>query len=132
MDASDPRHDEQIAAVHEILGGLGLGEKRRVLVMNKIDRLPAGEGAALAHRAGGVAVSAASREGLADLLHACNRHLWADGRVPFAEVEAGAPRPPPPDAAPAPEQDAAAPPSAAAPSPPEPPRLLPATLRRVS
>jgi GTP-binding protein HflX len=144
VDASDPRHGEQVAAVDAILGSLGLTEKRRVLVLNKIDRLPPGEGEALAHRTGGVAISAATRDGISALLHACDRMLWAKGRVPFAEVEAGAPAP-----AAAEEAPAAAPPPApregpgaepppvpgAAPeegSPGEPPRLLPAALRRVS
>ena len=62
-----------------------------MLVFNKVDRLPPGEGAALAHQAGGVAISAATRDGLSDLLHRCDRLLWDDGRVAFAEVEAGAP-----------------------------------------
>src|SRR6266540_6090307 len=133
VDASDPRHEEQVRAVDQILGGLGLAEKRRVLVMNKIDRLPPGEGAALAHRAGAIAISAASREGIADLLHACDRLLWADGRVPFTEVEAGAPLPPEGACA-----AAATPPTlGAGPGPddraePPPARLLPAALRRVS
>jgi GTP-binding protein HflX len=113
VDASDPRHAGQIAAVDEILRGLGLGEKRRILVMNKIDRLAPGEGEAVAHRAGAVAISAASREGIPALLHACDRLLWADGRVPFAEVEAGAPAP-------------------ADPEPASAGRLLPSVLRRVS
>jgi GTP-binding protein HflX len=120
VDASDPRHDEQIAAVEKILAGLGLADKRRVLVMNKIDRLPPGEGRALAHARDAIAISAATREGLSDLLHACDRLLWADRRLPFAEVAAGAPPPEAPQAtepspAPAPER-----------------RLLPAAVRRVS
>jgi GTP-binding protein HflX len=93
VDASDPRHDEQIAAVDGILAGLGLGEKRRVVVMNKIDRLAPGDGEALAHRDGAVAISAATRDGIPALLHACDRLLWAERRVAFAEVEAGAPPP---------------------------------------
>lgn len=91
VDAADPRRDQQVAAVEAILGELGLREKRRLLVFNKVDRLAPGEGEALAHQAGGVAVSAATREGLAALLHRCDRLLWADGRVSFAEVAAGAP-----------------------------------------
>src|SRR5512142_2987214 len=114
VDASDPRHDEQIEAVDGILRDLGLGAKRKVLVLNKVDRLPPGEGAALAHRAGAVAISAATRDGIPDLLHACDRLLWADGRVPFAEVAAGAPAPEP-----EPER-ASAPPPAAAGTPPGP------------
>jgi len=86
VDASDPRRDQQVAAVEKILGGLGLGEKRRLVVYNKVDRLPPGEGAALAHQADGVAVSAATRGGLPDLLQRCERLLWADGRVRFGDV----------------------------------------------
>src|SRR5512133_16985 len=121
VDASDPRHDEQVAAVDRILADLGLAGKPRVLVMNKVDRLPPGEGAALAHRAGGVAISAATREGIPDLLHACDRLLWAGGRVTFSGVAAGAP-PPAPAAEPGPPDDEGG----------GRPRLLPAALRRVS
>jgi len=136
VDASDPRHDEQVIAVDRILDELGLAEKRRVLVMNKVDRLPPGEGAALAHRAGAVAISAATRDGIPDLLHACDRLLWAEGRVAFAEVEAGAPAPP--EGPPAGTAPAAADRPATPVEPPhephagEPPRLLPSALRRVS
>jgi GTP-binding protein HflX len=91
VDAADPRRDQQVTAVDAILGDLGLAGKRRLLVFNKVDRLPPGEGAALAHQAGGVAVSAATRAGLPELLHRCDRLLWADGRVAFADVAAGAP-----------------------------------------
>lgn len=128
VDAADPLHEEHVAAVEEILGELGLAGKRRVLVMNKSDRLPPGEGEALAHRAGGVAISAATREGIPALLHACDRLLWAEGRVPFAEVEAGAP-----EAAPAPAAgDGASPPAPPPDDGGRPPRLLPTVLRRVS
>jgi GTP-binding protein HflX len=112
VDASDPRHDEQIEAVDAILRDLGLSQKPRVLVMNKIDRLPPGEGATAAHPRDAIAISAATRAGIPELLHACDRLLFAGGRVPFADVEAGAPAPPP--AAGGGE------------------RLLPSTLRRVS
>jgi GTP-binding protein HflX len=90
VDAADPRRDQQVAAVEAILGQLGLGEKRRLLVYNKVDRLPPGEGAGLAHQADGVAISAATRLGIPELLHRCDRLLWAEGRVPFADVEASA------------------------------------------
>ncbi|HET9552104.1 MAG TPA: GTPase HflX [Anaeromyxobacteraceae bacterium] len=93
VDAADPRREEQARAVEAILGELGLGETRRLLVLNKVDRLPPGEGAALAHQLDGVAVSAATRDGLPALLHRCDRILWADGRVPFGAVADGAPPP---------------------------------------
>jgi GTP-binding protein HflX len=116
VDASDPRHDERIEAVDALLRDLGLGAKPRLLVMNKIDRLPPGEGAAAAHRRDAVAISAATRAGLPDLLHACDRLLFAGGRVAFADVEASAPPPP------------GAPPAEAAAGE----RLVPSSLRRVS
>jgi GTP-binding protein HflX len=90
VDASDPRHEDQIVAVERILEDLDLSGKRRLLVFNKIDRLPPGEGSALAHRRGGIAVSAVSRDGLADLLHRCDRLLWAEGRVGMDDLEASA------------------------------------------
>ncbi len=87
VDASDPRHEEQIAAVEQILGSLGLAEKRRMLVFNKSDRLARGQGAAMAgaHR-DAAAVSASTREGLPELLLRCERLLWAEGRVALGDV----------------------------------------------
>jgi GTP-binding protein HflX len=111
VDASDPRLEQQIAAVKVILKDLGLHEKKRLLVFNKADRLPPGDAERLAHQQGGVAVSAVAREGLEALLHRCDRMLWHEGKVAFADVEASAP--PPADG---PEQPA--------------PRLLPAVLAR--
>jgi GTPase len=136
VDASDPRQEEQIAAVHAILDGLGLGEKRRVLVLNKIDRLPARDGAALAHQREAVAVSAATGEGLPALLARCEQLLWAGGHrielgdgaaaaaAATAEVASG------PDACSWPRTPPALPAPAAEGEPG--PRLLPAALRRVS
>ena len=151
VDASDPRHEEQIAAVERILGSLGLSEKPRVLVFNKADRLGPGEGSALArsHR-DAAAVSASTRQGLPELLLRCERLLWAEGRVALGDVavdEAGAVADP---AAAAPaglrvpanagsreswtgsdDGDGAGGPVAPPADAPG-PRLLPATVRRVS
>jgi GTP-binding protein HflX len=90
IDASDPRHDEQIAAVEEILSGLGLASKPRLRVFNKADRLAAGEASAIAHAHDGLALSAATRAGIPELLHRCDRLLWAGRRVGIDEVEASA------------------------------------------
>jgi GTPase len=127
--------------VEEILRGPGLIEKRRLLVYNKIDRLPPGEGAAIAHahrEREAVAISAASDLGLPELLARCERVLWTDGRVALGDVVAADE-----GAAPAADREAnaaeAVPARAAAladePVPedgPPPARLLPAALRRVS
>jgi GTP-binding protein HflX len=149
VDASDPRHEEQMAAVDEILGSLGLGEKRRMLVFNKADRLAPGQAEALARsRRDAVAVSAATRGGLPELLLRCERLLWAVGKVELGEVSdlAGAaevpavPGPPPAPGRPPTEAAEASPAShetAGHPVvlPPEeapPARLVPASVRRVS
>jgi GTP-binding protein HflX len=124
VDASDARHEAQIAAVERILADLGLDGKKRLLVFNKADRLPPGEAAAIAHQRDGIAVSATTRAGLQDLLHRCDRLLWAGGRVAFAEVAAGAP----PAPAPAGEE---LPRAGAADGETPAPRLVPATLGRV-
>jgi len=136
VDAADPRQGEQIAAVEEILGRLGLSEKRRVLVYNKADRLGTGEAAGLAaaHREA-VAISAKTRDGFPELLSRCERLLWAEGRVSLGDVAAdgkAGPRPAPgpepsPPAAPEPEVEGSGAPESKAH-----PRLLPAAVRRVS
>jgi GTP-binding protein HflX len=90
VDASDPRHDQQIQAVETILRDLELDGKPRLLVFNKADRIPAGEAGAIAHRRDGVAISAVTRDGLQTLLHRCDRILFSGGRVTVADVEASA------------------------------------------
>jgi GTP-binding protein HflX len=89
-DAADPNLDAHVAAVEKILAHLGLSATPRLLVLNKIDRRPAGEGAALAAARGGVAISASTRAGLPELLHQCDRILWKDGRVTLADVSRSA------------------------------------------
>ena len=81
VDASDPRHEDQMSAVTSILAGLGLGERRRLVVYNKADRLPPGDAERLAHQTGGVAISASTRAGLPALLLRCESLLWRDGKV---------------------------------------------------
>jgi GTPase len=85
-DAADPSLDAHVAAVEKILGGLGLSGTPRLLVLNKIDRMAPGEGAAVAAARGGVAVSATTRAGLPELLHHCDRILWRDGRVSLSDL----------------------------------------------
>ena len=69
---------EQLASVERILRELSLGEKRRLLVWNKRDRLPAGEAEAIARAHGGMAVSAQDRASLAPLLAQMERALWEE------------------------------------------------------
>ncbi len=86
VDAADPRLDDRVETVEAILRELGLSEKPRLLVLNKIDRLPAGQGEALAHLRDGVAISAADKKGLEELLRRCDQILWHDGKVAMGEM----------------------------------------------
>ena len=95
VDASDPRLEAQIQAVTAILRDLGLAEKPRLLVFNKADALAEGQALAMAHQAGGVAISARTRAGLEELLHRCDRILWQDGKAAPAAAAEALPEPEP-------------------------------------
>ncbi len=82
VDASHPTLDEHLQAVEALLGELGVGETPTVLALNKMDRVDAGPGrAALVARRAGVAVSAATGQGLEALLDAVETALPAPGAV---------------------------------------------------
>ncbi len=75
VDAADPRLEAKIEAVVRILDELGLGGIERLVVVNKADLVSPEEAAAWARRLDGVAVSAACRAGLAELIAAAERRL---------------------------------------------------------
>ncbi len=79
VDASDPAHDAQVEAVEQILETLGLLSKPRILVWNKADRIDPGLAETLVRTRGGVAISAATGQGLEALLHKADRTLFAEG-----------------------------------------------------
>jgi len=80
VDASDPRHEEQAAAVERVLGKLDVASTPRLLVFNKADRAPQiAEQLALA--SDGVAVSALTRDGFPEMLARCEEILWQRGKV---------------------------------------------------
>ncbi len=80
VDASDPDRDQQIRAVDGILVDLGLGDKPRVLVWNKADKLSPEEAEHLANHAGGFVVSALERATFGPLLLAIERALFQSGK----------------------------------------------------
>jgi GTP-binding protein HflX len=84
VDAADPDHEDQMAAVDRILGDLGLAETPRIVVMNKIDLLPPGAEVPFARGRDGarvVAVSARDRPTTVPLLDAVELALWKEGRL---------------------------------------------------
>jgi GTP-binding protein HflX len=84
VDAADPDHGEQMAAVERILGDLGLAETPRLLVMNKMDLIPPDQREAVLHAEGGadaIPVSARDRQTTGPLLAAVELALWREGRL---------------------------------------------------
>ncbi|GAB4388079.1 MAG: GTPase HflX [Thermodesulfovibrionales bacterium] len=79
VDASNPRFPRHIESVEKILEDLGLGDKERVLVLNKTDRLSREEARNLSARYGAVAVSALDPSTLGPLLEAMEERLWREG-----------------------------------------------------
>lgn len=79
-DASSGYGEEQKVQVEKVLGELGVLDKPRIEVMNKIDRLTAEEREGLAGR-GMIAVSAQTGEGMDALLAAIDEALTADPLV---------------------------------------------------
>ncbi len=75
VDAADPRLEAKLEAVQRILEQLHLAEIPRLVVLNKMDLLEPYEAEALARRFEGVAVSAAKRQGLGELIHAAEERL---------------------------------------------------------
>jgi GTP-binding protein HflX len=78
VDASAQDVERRMAAVRKVLDEIDLGETKELLVFNKVDLLPPGQGASLAERHGAVAVSALERTGLRELLERAEEELWRE------------------------------------------------------
>jgi GTP-binding protein HflX len=90
VDAADPRLETKLQAVERLLKELELDEIPRMLVLNKVDLLPEHEVKGLVARFGGIALSAAKRQGIPDLIHAAEERLGRE--KPFVqerEVKSG-------------------------------------------
>ena len=91
VDAADPRLDAHVAAVEKILRRRSASPRPRACWSStrSTGSRPA-RGRPSPRRAGGVAISAATRAGLPELLHRCDRILWRDGRVSLSDVSRSA------------------------------------------
>ena len=80
-DVSDPALESQIESVRATLLDLGLADKAECLILNKCDRMPREEVARIAHRLGGVPISARTGEGVEAALLAVEKLAFpgADG-----------------------------------------------------
>ena len=84
VDLSNPRFEEQIAAVDKILASLNLGQRQLLLVFNKVDQLDKNEVAEFCRRFEAVAVSALDRKSFAPLLLEMQRCCWPAEDLPLA------------------------------------------------
>ena len=73
-----------MAAVYAVLSEMGLRDRPEILVFNKIDRLPPGDGSRLAAQFGGVAVSALQRTGFESVLGRAEAELFEANAKPVA------------------------------------------------
>jgi GTP-binding protein HflX len=83
-DVSNPHHAEQDAEVEKVLVDLGVDDRPRLHVFNKVDRLPAEEREALHNHNGNVFVSALAGTGLEVLLAQIDAIMPVD---PIVRVE---------------------------------------------
>ncbi|OGQ13768.1 MAG: GTPase HflX [Deltaproteobacteria bacterium RBG_16_71_12] len=86
VDAADPRREQHIDAVEDVLDGLGLRDTPRLLVLNKMD-LRKDDGAGEAARRGAVCVSASTGAGLPELTERLRAQELAEDRCWRAEAE---------------------------------------------
>lgn len=90
IDVSTARFEQQIESVESILRDLNLGDKRRLIVLNKIDRAPADIVGNLVARYDAVAIAAVDPATFPPLLRELERRLWESHQNGRAEnVAAG-------------------------------------------
>ncbi len=78
IDASNPRFEQQIESVENILRELHLFEKSRLLVFNKADKISREETYNLVQRYGAVVISALDPSTFGPLLQAIEDRIWAE------------------------------------------------------
>ena len=89
VDASDPAHPEHITTTERLLTDLGLDRIPRLVVFNKLDRLPPAQAEELRARAEGIAVSAMDPGSRAAMLARIAAHL--DRLQPASSLPASSP-----------------------------------------
>lgn len=81
VDVSNPRFEQQIGSVEQIISDLNLERKKRLLVFNKIDRLDGEEVRSLAVRFGALPVSALDRGTFGPLLSAIEEAVFGEKMI---------------------------------------------------
>lgn len=76
VDISNPRFEQQILSVENILNDLKISNKPRLIIFNKIDKVSIEDVSNISSRYDAVAVSAIKPDSLNPLLKAIERYLW--------------------------------------------------------
>jgi GTP-binding protein HflX len=87
VDLSHPRFAEHITAVEAILEELELGQIPRLLVFNKVDRVPLDEIVPLCRRYAALPVSARDRKSFGPLLAELERRCWPNPEAGWTPLE---------------------------------------------
>ncbi|MBI4689771.1 MAG: GTPase HflX [Nitrospirae bacterium] len=78
VDISNPRFERQIESVENILKELSLNDKKRIIVFNKTDKLPADEVKNISFRYNAVAISALDPSTFKPLLDSIEENIWSE------------------------------------------------------
>ena len=81
VDTSSGHAEQQMAHVRKVLSEIGAAETPQLLVLNKIDLAPGGEGGSIGEPGASVAVSARTGQGEAELLAAIDQALPFEAMV---------------------------------------------------
>jgi GTP-binding protein HflX len=76
VDISNPRFEQQIVSVENILSDLKIKDKERLIVFNKIDRISADEASNILKRYDAIAISALNPETFKPLLFCIENKIW--------------------------------------------------------
>lgn len=87
VDLSHPRFAEHIVAVESILNELELAQIPRLLVFNKVDRVPPDEIIPLCRRFAALPVSARDRKSFGPLLEELERRCWPTSETELSALE---------------------------------------------
>jgi GTP-binding protein HflX len=77
VDVSNPRFEQHIKSVENILSELGLSDKPTLMVFNKEDLVDREEAVSVANRFNGIPISAYRQETFTKLLNAIEARLWS-------------------------------------------------------
>jgi GTP-binding protein HflX len=76
VDISNPRFEQQIESVENILGELNLSDKKRIIVFNKTDKVAVDEIKNIALRYNAIHVSALRQSTFTPLLDVIEKNIW--------------------------------------------------------